>query len=141
MRNGLTRGICAAALGLLGSGALAQTRPPIDAFANLPAISDPQLSPDGKQLAYIQPVDGKPAAVIAKIGAGADDKRLVVPSTDWTVTALRWVKNDHVIVMARQAEKIRYSRFSQEWMRNISMPTDGGKMMMLLFRRRAFPYI
>ncbi len=49
----------------------ASARPPVEAFGSLPFLSQPQLSPDGKHFAGIQELDGKPAAVIYTVGAGA----------------------------------------------------------------------
>jgi hypothetical protein len=40
---------------------LAQALPPVEAFGQLPFITQTELSPDGKHFAGIQTLDGKPA--------------------------------------------------------------------------------
>ena len=66
--------------------------PPASAFGNLPMMSHPALSPDGRHFAVMQSVDGRPAAVIYPVAGGPDDKPAVVGSKEWIVDGLAWAK-------------------------------------------------
>ncbi len=77
--------------------------PPLDAYASLPAIQDPRLSPDGQSLALIAPVNGTLVLATRKV----DGSKTMVLNTgesqpDW----FRW-KND-----TRLAASIRFSALS-----------------------------
>ena len=76
--------------------------PPIDAYASLPAIAAPRLSPDGETLALIAPVKGVEALVTRKV----DGSKTTVLNTgetqpDW----FRW-KTD-----SRLAASVRFTAY------------------------------
>ena len=92
----------AAAWACLAGSAAAQ--PSVEDFANLPFLSQPQLSPDGQHFAAIQALDGKPAAVIYQVNATAGSSPQVFASPDWPIVRIAWVKNDRVIVIAKSGK-------------------------------------
>jgi len=91
--------LAAAALACLAGRVGAQ--PPVEAFASLPFLSQPQLSPDGQHFAALQALDGKPAAVIYQVNATAGSTPQVFASPDWPIVGLAWLKNDRVVVVAK----------------------------------------
>ena len=53
--NALLAGI---ALGLCALSPPAHAKPPLEAFGDMPAVRSPDISPDGKYVAYISRIDG-----------------------------------------------------------------------------------
>jgi dipeptidyl aminopeptidase/acylaminoacyl peptidase len=89
----------AAVLGLaccLMSAGHAQTRPPVEAFAELPAQA-PQISPDGKYFAVKRGIRGRPGIDIYQVDAPSAPP-LVFTSDDWVVDGMVWAKNDVLVV-------------------------------------------
>jgi dipeptidyl aminopeptidase/acylaminoacyl peptidase len=80
------------------SSAQTPGHPPIEAFAQLPNLSGPKLSPDGTRLLMIQSFEGRPLLVVYTIGAPPGTKPIAVPSPDWIIADARWVKNDRIIM-------------------------------------------
>ncbi|MEJ0042065.1 MAG: hypothetical protein WDM81_07535 [Rhizomicrobium sp.] len=96
------QGIAAlAAMAWAGFTGMAGAQPPIEAFADLPFLTQPQLSPDGRHFAAIQALDGKPAAAIYQINAPAGSSPQVFASSDWPIMRIDWVKNDRLVVVAK----------------------------------------
>src|SRR5215469_13947613 len=87
-----------------------QTQPPVDAFGQLPEISQPSLSPDGKHFAAIQTVQGRPAAVIYTVGGGAPP--VAIPSAEQIIEGVQWAKNDKLLVRLRTNVAITWSNES-----------------------------
>jgi dienelactone hydrolase len=98
--------LAAIATPLLCASALAQTArplPPVEAFGNLPFISGPELSPDGKHFVAIQDVRGKPAAVVYTLFADKNAAPQVFMDHDprLTVTGAFWVKDGKLVVFSK----------------------------------------
>src|SRR5215468_12580174 len=88
----------AGALALALSLPAAAGQPPVEAFGTLPALSEPQLSPDGHHIAVIQPVDGRPAAIVYPVNLpGA--KPILIPSSTWLIEAVKWARNDRLLLL------------------------------------------
>ena len=90
-------------MSLVSNAAAFADPPPIDAYASLPAIAAPRLSPDGETLALIAPVKGVEALVTRKV----DGSKTTVLNTgetqpDW----FRW-KTD-----SRLAASVRFTAYS-----------------------------
>lgn len=92
-----------AAFFMLALSGPASANPPIEAFGNLPAISPPSLSPDGKHFATIQQVNGRPAAVIYAVNAPGV-KPTIVPSENAVINGVTWVNNQRLIVTVKLAK-------------------------------------
>ncbi|HEX4295820.1 MAG TPA: S9 family peptidase [Rhizomicrobium sp.] len=123
----------AAALFLLGAGG-ARANPPVESFGNLPFMSHPQLSPDGKHFAALQSLEGRPIVVIYTVNAGPDDKPAVVAPSDWIVAGLDWVKNDRLVVYVKVNKKVAWtdSNLVHTWTRAVSVDLQGGNPALLL---------
>jgi dipeptidyl aminopeptidase/acylaminoacyl peptidase len=96
----LRLGAAAAMLCATLSAACAQTKPPVEAFAALPA-EPPQISPDGSRFALIRGVNGRPTVLIYKIDAPQESPQSI-GSDNSIVAGLRWVKNDILVIADRQ---------------------------------------
>ena len=69
---------------------------PIKAFAQLPAIMDMELSPDGSHIAYMVPHKGRKAIVIRNIESG---KLSGIPAPDKAdINWFKWVNNKKIAV-------------------------------------------
>ncbi|HEX4301528.1 MAG TPA: S9 family peptidase [Rhizomicrobium sp.] len=115
--------------------AAAQTLPPVEAFGDLPFISQPQLSPDGKHFAGIQSLDGKPAAVVYTVNS--PDPPQVFASDNWLVHSVHWVKNDRVVMFTKTSQAIPFGSNPDlhTWYRAISLQVGGTDWVQLFDRR------
>lgn len=97
--HGLSRGLALGLFVLSLSGATAaQTVVPVAAFGGLPAISDVQLSPDGKHLSALQTFHGRAAVVIYEIGAPPGTKPAILIDDNHYIRRARWGSNDRLLV-------------------------------------------
>ncbi|HEY3518017.1 MAG TPA: hypothetical protein VGL98_13300 [Gammaproteobacteria bacterium] len=90
--------LCALLLGS-GSAAVAQA-PPLDAFAALPAMQAPSISPDGQHLAFIAQAQGQSFVLVSNI---ADNK--VTAAVDVSVMKprdLSWANADTLMLLASE---------------------------------------
>jgi dipeptidyl aminopeptidase/acylaminoacyl peptidase len=111
----------------------ASAKPPTSAFGNLPFMSDPQLSPDGKHFAVLQSVGGRPVAVIYAVDAPPDAKPTVVSASDWIVDGLAWAKNDRLVVIIKVSKRVGDTdNLMHSWLRAVSVGLDGGDAVMLM---------
>src|SRR5580704_8541386 len=95
---GWIRAACAAIALLWAGVAAAQTpgHPPVEAFGQIPDLSNTVLSPDGTHVAVLQSLGGRPALCIYTIGVTTPPA--IVKSDDWIIGDVRWVKNDRLIL-------------------------------------------
>jgi dipeptidyl aminopeptidase/acylaminoacyl peptidase len=73
--------------------------PPAEAFGTLPAVSEVALSPDGKLLAWAQPGDKGPLAVIFDLDAHAQ-KRTMGLDPQMKLRSLTWADNETLLITA-----------------------------------------
>lgn len=114
-------------LATLGSGAAAQS---VDAFSQLPDISYPRLSPDGRYLAAIQPLNGKPSAAIYDLSKPGSPPT-VVPSNEWLIDDIRWVKADRLVIFLKQGVKAQDDDMLRTWGRAIVVSPQGENLIIL----------
>jgi len=86
--------IAAGAAGGLG----AAPAPPVDAFFGLPSVAGPQLSPDGRRIAFRFPLDGRMAIGVFDRGTG--EAHSVVRGKDESLAAFIWKGNDRIVFVA-----------------------------------------
>jgi dipeptidyl aminopeptidase/acylaminoacyl peptidase len=119
---------CLFTAGLCCLAAEAQTLPPVEAFGNLPLVSDPMLSPDAAHFALIQSVNGRPAAVIYSTSGG---KPAIVTSGEGLIESVRWAKNDRLVVIAKQGLTPSFDKL-HTWHRAFAVDVNGGNLAKLL---------
>jgi hypothetical protein len=111
-------GAAAGMLWIALANANADTKPPAEAFAVLPA-EPPQISPDGTRFALIRDINGRPAVAVYKIDA-AQDPPQIITSDDWIIAEMRWVKNDALIVYDTKNMKLGlYDRYKSDLLRSL----------------------
>jgi acetyl esterase/lipase len=139
--RGLVLHLAAAVIGLSPFLGHAQAQPPVEAFAQLPAMRSPSLSPDGKRLLAIQDVDGRPGVVIYTVGAPPGTKPVVLPSDEWLIWSAQWVSNDRVMMIAGKGTK-RPGRSGDLWTlnRSIIVSADGSNPVRVLDNIDALRY-
>ncbi|HEX4159304.1 MAG TPA: alpha/beta fold hydrolase [Rhizomicrobium sp.] len=90
---------CALGAGLVccfGADHLAYGAPPVEAFGNLPAADLAQISPDGKHLAIIKPIDGREKVVFIDL-TKPDAKPYIVGMDGGLAGEVFWKSNDRAI--------------------------------------------
>ncbi|HWY14254.1 MAG TPA: alpha/beta fold hydrolase [Rhizomicrobium sp.] len=111
-------GAAAGMLWIALANANADTKPPAEAFAVLPA-EPPQISPDGTRFALIRDINGRPAVAVYKIDAPQDPPQIIT-SDDWIIAGMRWVKNDALIVYDTKNMKLGvYDRYKSDLLRSL----------------------
>ncbi len=121
----------AAAL-LLSTGAMAEDHPSPEAFGQLPLISHPHLSPDGKRFSAIQSLNGKPVVAIYTVGAAPGTLPFVVPTEDGFIEDAVWVKNGRLVVTLKKSQKQFLDNRMRTWVRAVTVAADGSDPHVLL---------
>lgn len=110
----------------------AAANPPVEAFGMLPNLSQAKIAPDGQHFAAIQALNGKPAAVIYKVGAPPRTLPVVVPSGEGTVDSIDWGKKDRLIIRLKTNERVYGDNRIRTWERSIAVKADGSDLVVLL---------
>jgi dipeptidyl aminopeptidase/acylaminoacyl peptidase len=97
--------LLAAALSL-GSIAAAQP-PPLSAFAVLPEMQSPAISPDGKRYAFIAHVAERSLLYAAQLDTNQADAVINVINAD--SRAVTWANDDTLILLASETETLRFA--------------------------------
>jgi dipeptidyl aminopeptidase/acylaminoacyl peptidase len=113
-----------------GAVSLAQAQPPVEAFAELPNLTQPRLSPDGAHMAAIQSYEGRPIIAIYEVGTGKPP--VAVPSSEWVIDSLHWVKNNRLMVYVEQGKRVAGDNILRTWGRAIAISPDGSGVVAML---------
>ena len=90
----------------LASGAALAQAPalvPAEAYGSLPAISDVQLSPDGKHFSALQTYQGRAAVVIYEIGAPPGTTPAILIDDTHYIKDARWGSNERLLVQVYES--------------------------------------
>jgi len=98
--------------------------PPAAAFAQLPFIEDPVLSPDGTRIAARIAIQGKLRLAIIPVGDTA--KLKLIDPGDFELNSLRWVNDDWLLLRAGETQPVD----GDSWYvsRAFAVRADGGKI-------------
>ncbi len=101
--------------------------PPPEAFARLPFIESPRLSPDGTRVAARVAIQGKQRLAIIPVGDVGKTK-LIDPG-DFDLVSWQWVNNDWLLLRAGEMQPVE----GDSWYvsRAFSVRADGGKINVL----------
>jgi dipeptidyl aminopeptidase/acylaminoacyl peptidase len=95
---GAALSLMVAASGVGAAAPAADTRIPVEAFGELPFLSSPSISPDGRRVVAGSVIDGKKAVVLADVGvADYALRRLALPDTV-EVLSTAWAGNERVLI-------------------------------------------
>ena len=125
--------VAVSAIAFAASGASAESArplPPVEAFGRLPFFADPHLSPDGKYLAAIQDLNGRPAVAIYQMNtANVGEPEIIPDDGHWIASAISWAKNDRLIIFFKEGKQV----WSEETMFGAIAisPGNGGKPIAL----------
>jgi dipeptidyl aminopeptidase/acylaminoacyl peptidase len=118
---------------------LAQSQPlPAEAFGRLPAISQLQLSPDGKHLAAIQSFNGHSTPIIYQTDALRDGNPVVLPTADWTIDNFVWANRARLIMVVKKTFRAQGDSEPHTWLRAIAVNVDGTRPVVLLNKQRGY---
>ena len=105
--------------------------PPVEAFGNLPGAEFGRLSPDGRYVALVKPIDGRMKFVFLDL-TKTDAKPYVVGTQDGQAENVLWKSGDHAICIFHANLKRKWSRYSSDWSRAVSvdLSTQTAKLLM-----------
>ncbi|HTQ13543.1 MAG TPA: S9 family peptidase [Rhizomicrobium sp.] len=92
-------GFAAAIGGMLFAGTCAWAVSPVEDFGNLPAISQATISPDGKHLATVEPVDGRPVVLVYDVDPKPGAKPVGFDEPGGTPVGIYWANDDRLICL------------------------------------------
>jgi dipeptidyl aminopeptidase/acylaminoacyl peptidase len=105
--------------------------PPVEAFGNLPAAHQAQISPDGKHLAIIKPVDGHEKVVFIDLtNPGA--KPYIVGMDGGVAGEVFWKSNDRAICVFHATLRHKFYREIDPWRRAISVTLSNQTAALLM---------
>ena len=81
-----------------GLAAPAMAKPPLAAFGDMPAVRSPDISADGKHVAYISRVDGVDYLAKYEVATGKNEALIRLP--DVKALGAYWVGSNYVILLA-----------------------------------------
>jgi dipeptidyl aminopeptidase/acylaminoacyl peptidase len=105
--------------------------PPVEAFGNIPVVNDVALAPDGKHIAIIRPLNGRPGVTIFQLDApNAQPQSFGLPNGN--ARSIYWANNTRLICHFTTNAKLRGTTYLVQPGRFISLATDGGKPAVML---------
>ncbi len=135
---GLSAGICraqavaAAAPATASASAGAQIEAGIEAFTRDPAMSPPQLSPDGKWLAWVRGHD------VNVYDIAGDKLKTLTSSEDAPLESVEWVNNDYFVVNLKD-DQIHKGRMVTNTVYSPMVMTRDAKFVHVLFAHENRP--
>ena len=132
------RAIVVAAGAFTATLGAAQTPPPVAVFGQLPAITQLQLSPDGKHLATIQSIAGHLTPLILETDALRNGHPVVLPTADWTIDSFVWANNTRLIMVVKKNFRAQGDVQVRPWLRAIALNVDGTNPVVLLNKQRGY---
>lgn len=115
---------------------VAQTPSPAEIFGQLPAISQLQLSPDGKHLAAIQSFNDHLTPLVYRTEALHDGHPVVLPTADWTIDSFVWANSNRLIMVVKKNIRAPADSQVRAWLRAIAVNVDGTNPVVLLNKER-----
>ncbi len=106
LRSLLLLALCAAGMQVnAASGDAGSTTPDaiIEAYAELPALADLQVSPDGTRIAMLRPLGGTPGLVVLDLARRATGIALVADPTRFHLNHCRWANDTRLVCQVRSA--------------------------------------
>jgi dipeptidyl aminopeptidase/acylaminoacyl peptidase len=113
---------------------------PAEAFGQLPAVSQPILTPDGKHFAALQSMNGKPVILIYQTDAPPSTKPIAIPTSDWIAEQLVWANNDRLILVIKKNYRPTGFDKIETWHRALAIGADGTNPVVLMADQRGFRY-
>lgn len=102
---------------------------PIEAFASLPTVSSPKISPDGEHIIAVSPIDGEEMVVVTKFGSIEFSPIVKLKKEQNRIEGLSWLNNERILVYTSYNELI----YNKRWKRGrvYAMDIDGSNLVIL----------
>lgn len=127
---------CIASLCLAGS---AMAKPPLSAFADLPGIRSPDISPDGKAIAYISRIEGVDYLAKFDVATGKNEALIRIP--DVKAQGVYWVGSKYIILRASKIANEARWRLKFEDSAAFAYNVETRKIVQLLTKTKGlYPY-
>ncbi|MGD0191769.1 MAG: S9 family peptidase [Rhizomicrobium sp.] len=110
----------------------AQATPPAEAFGRLPSIELARLSPDGKHLSIVKPVDGKNKCVFVDL-TKPDEQPYVVGMDGGLASGVFWKTNDKAICVFHATLTYRHLKAVDTWSRALSVTPSTRTAVLLMW--------
>lgn len=123
---------CLAAMVAMAAGSPARAAASAEAFGNLPAIDGAHISPDGRHLATIEPVDGRPVVEIYDL-ANPGSRVHSVAMEGALADAAFWANDSRLICIFHANLRDRWRQSIDRWIRAISVDVEGANPMLLMW--------
>jgi dipeptidyl aminopeptidase/acylaminoacyl peptidase len=134
------RALCALGVAVFSITAIQQVAvaaPPVEAFGNLPAAQSAHLSPDGKRLAIIKPVNGRDKVVfidLTKPGAAP----YIVGMEGAVAGEVYWKSNDRAVCLFHANLTYKFQRGVGAWARAVSVTPSTQTAVLLMYNAPSF---
>ena len=109
----------------------ARAAPPVEAFGNLPAAEDAQISPDGKHLAIIEPHGGREVVSFVDLGK-PDAAPYRVGMADGLAGEVFWKTNDRAICIFHATLGYKFHKGFSTWSRAVSVTLSSQTAALLM---------
>ena len=106
-------------------------RPPVEAFGNLPGAEIARLSPDGKHLAVVKPVDGREKVVFIDL-TKPDSQPYIVGMEGGIAGDVFWKTSDRAICIFHANLTYRHLKGLSSWSRAISVTLSTRTAVLLM---------
>ncbi|MGD0865645.1 MAG: S9 family peptidase [Rhizomicrobium sp.] len=123
--------VSAAVLSVFGVSRAAFAAPPVEVFGNLPAISNAKISPDGKHLAIIHPLNGRPIVTVFQLDAPTAVPKNV-EYADAVAENIFWADNNRVVCLFRLNTRWKFSSKLYRLDRAITVAADNSPNAVLM---------
>jgi dipeptidyl aminopeptidase/acylaminoacyl peptidase len=133
MRMHLSAGIVASivALFVAAFSGNAFAMPPVEAFGNLPVVDDAAIAPDGKHLAIIRPLNGRPGVTIFQLDSpNTPPKSFGLPNA--SAESVYWPNNTRLLSSFVTSAKLQGTFFLIGSGRFISIAADAAAPAIML---------
>jgi dipeptidyl aminopeptidase/acylaminoacyl peptidase len=111
--------------------------PPAEVFGSLPGAESGSLSPDGKHLAIITPIDGREKVAFYDL-TKPDAKPYVVGTQDGMAGEVYWKSNDRAICIFHSNLKQKWSKGINTWSRAIGVDLNTQTATLLMYNAPFF---
>ncbi len=115
----------------------AAAAPPVEAFGNLPAAESAHLSPDGRHLAIVKPVNGRDKVVfldLTKPGAAP----YIVGMEGAVAGEVYWKGNDRAVCLFHANLTYKFQRGVSAWARAVSVTPSTQTAVLLMYNAPSF---